>query len=337
MRAISRRDAWRIAFYRGLWSSKLENHSYVRGSMLAVALSADEVLAYLDRVTHNHVLLRLTVACINSPNSVTVSGEKSQIDDLKSLLEADQIFCRRLKVRVAYHSFQMHEIAGQYETSIGQMDEEPDEFHNHRPCMVSSVTGDWITSDVLRTPQYWATNLVSPVQFSKALAVACSSTVSPPEKLDGSHCRSLEVHHVVEVGPHSALQGPTKSILADMERSSVYYLPLLQRNVPATSTVLDVVGYLWASGYKVDLAAANQDRSTECKAEIPCLDNLPEYPFNHSKSYWHESQISRNIRMPRSGKHELLGTPDPAWNPHQPRWRHIIRTSTIPWVQDHQV
>ncbi|GFN16497.1 type I Iterative Polyketide synthase (PKS) [Aspergillus tubingensis] len=337
VRAISRRDAWRIAFYRGLWSSKLENHSYVRGSMLAVALSADEVLAYLDRVTHNHVLLRLTVACINSPNSVTVSGEKSQIDDLKSLLEADQIFCRRLKVRVAYHSFQMHEIAGQYETSIGQMDEEPDEFHNHRPCMVSSVTGDWITSDVLRTPQYWATNLVSPVQFSKALAVACSSTVSPPEKLDGSHCRSLEVHHVVEVGPHSALQGPTKSILADMERSSVYYLSLLQRNVPATSTVLDVVGYLWASGYKVDLAAANQDRSTECKAEIPCLDNLPEYPFNHSKSYWHESQISRNIRMPRSGKHELLGTPDPAWNPHQPRWRHIIRTSTIPWVQDHQV
>lgn len=305
--------------------------------MLAVALSADEVLAYLDRVTHNHVLLRLTVACINSPNSVTVSGEKSQIDDLKSLLEADQIFCRRLKVRVAYHSFQMHEIAGQYETSIGQMDEEPDEFHNHRPCMVSSVTGDWITSDVLRTPQYWATNLVSPVQFSRALAVACSSTVSPPEKLDGSHCRSLEVHHVVEVGPHSALQGPTKSILADMERSSVYYLSLLQRNVPATSTVLDVVGYLWASGYKVDLAAANQDRSTECKAEIPCLDNLPEYPFNHSRSYWHESQISRNIRMPRSGKHELLGTPDPAWNPHQPRWRHIIRTSTIPWVQDHQV
>ncbi|RAH59477.1 polyketide synthase [Aspergillus piperis CBS 112811] len=334
--AISRREAWRIAFYRGLWSSKLETHSFVRGSMLAVALSQKDILAYLNTVSQDHALLRLTVACINSPNSITVSGDEAQIQDLKSLLEADQIFCRRLKVKVAYHSFQMHEIASHYESAIGEMNDELDVVHGHRPCMVSTVTADWITPDVLRTPHYWARNLVSPVRFSEALAVACSSTASPPEKLDGSHYKSLEIHHVVEIGPHSVLQGPTKSILADMKRTSVHYLSLLQRNVSATSTLLDAVGYLWAACYTVDLAAANQEFRYEAK-NLPCLKNLPKYSFNHSKSYWFESQISRNIRLPRFGKHELLGTQDPYWNPHQPRWRHIIRASTIPWIQDHQI
>ncbi|GKZ67455.1 hypothetical protein AnigIFM50267_001845 [Aspergillus niger] len=335
--AISRREAWRIAFYRGVWSSKLETNSSVRGSMLAVALSQKQILTYLNRISQEHALLRLMVACINSPNSITVSGDESQIQDLKSLLEADQVFCRRLKVKVAYHSFQMHEIASHYESAIGEMDEESDVAHGHRSCMVSTVTGNWITPDVLRQPQYWARNLVSPVRFSEASGVACISTTSPPEKLDGSHYKSLEVHHVVEIGPHSVLQGPTKSILADLKRTSVHYISLLQRNVSATSTLLDAVGYLWAAGYAVDLAAANQESRYEHNKSLPCLDNLPGYPFDHTKSYWYESQISRNTRLPRFGKHELLGTPDPYWNPHQPRWRHIIRTSAIPWVQDHKV
>ncbi|EHA22576.1 hypothetical protein ASPNIDRAFT_118617 [Aspergillus niger ATCC 1015] len=292
-RAISRRDAWRIAFYRGLWSSNLEKHSYVQGRMLAVALNEKEVITYFDKVIKNHILLRLTVACINSPNSTTVSGEESQIEDLKSLLDADQIFCRRLKVQVAYHSFQMHEIAAQYEAAIGPLEKMTDELEGY---------------DTLRTSKYWARNLVSPVRFSEALGVACASAVSPPNKLDGSHCKSLQIHHVVEIGPHSALQGPTKSILTALKRTSVHYLSVLKRDVSATSTLLDAVGYLWASGHDVDLAVLNQvsqTKSTKLGNKSLCLNDLPEYPFNHTKSYWHESQISRNIRMPPFGKHEL--------------------------------
>ncbi|KAI2922579.1 hypothetical protein CBS147343_2171 [Aspergillus niger] len=292
-RAISRRDAWRIAFYRGLWSSNLEKHSYVQGRMLAVALNEKEVITYFDKVIKNHILLRLTVACINSPNSTTVSGEESQIEDLKSLLNADQIFCRRLKVQVAYHSFQMHEIAAQYEAAIGPLEKMTDELEGY---------------DTLRTSKYWARNLVSPVRFSEALGVACASAVSPPNKLDGSHCKSLQIHHVVEIGPHSALQGPTKSILTALKRTSVHYLSVLKRDVSATSTLLDAVGYLWASGHDVDLAVLNQvsqTKSTKLGNKSLCLNDLPEYPFNHTKSYWHESQISRNIRMPPFGKHEL--------------------------------
>lgn len=138
--------------------------------------------------------------------------------------------------------------------------------------------------------------------------MACASAVSPPNKLDGSHCKSLQIHHVVEIGPHSALQGPTKSILTALKRTSVHYLSVLKRDVSATSTLLDAVGYLWASGHDVDLAVLNQvsqTKSTKLGNKSLCLNDLPEYPFNHTKSYWHESQISRNIRMPPFGKHEL--------------------------------
>lgn len=110
--------------------------------MLAVALNEKEVITYFDKVIKNHILLRLTVACINSPNSTTVSGEESQIEDLKSLLDADQIFCRRLKVQVAYHSFQMHEIAAQYEAAIGPLEKMTDELEGYGTCIVSSVTGN---------------------------------------------------------------------------------------------------------------------------------------------------------------------------------------------------
>ncbi len=43
-----------------------------------------------------------------------MSGEEAHIDHLKGLLDADKVFCRKLRVGVAYHSYQMQEIADQY-------------------------------------------------------------------------------------------------------------------------------------------------------------------------------------------------------------------------------
>ncbi|KAE8402996.1 hypothetical protein BDV37DRAFT_294863 [Aspergillus pseudonomiae] len=333
--AIDRQSAWKIAFYRGKWSSRLEKSSYVKGAMLAVALSPKDVEPYLNKVAGECEILRLTVACINSPKSVTISGEEVQIDMLKSALSVENIFCRKLKVKVAYHSFQMHEIAAQYQNAMGQLEKgtEP-----KTPIeMVSSVTGAWIKPDDLTKPSYWVQNMVSPVKFSDALFTLCSNTETPKRKLDLSHRRALPIHHLIELGPHSALQAPIKENLNSASRQSVGYHSLLVRGVPAIDTVMAVAGYLHAAGYSIDLGAVNNLNSLEEKGLLKSLPDLPEYPFNHNKIYWHESHISRNHRLAKIGRNDLLGSPDPNWNPLEPRWRNIIKLSEMPWVRDHQI
>ncbi|OJJ38044.1 hypothetical protein ASPWEDRAFT_106140 [Aspergillus wentii DTO 134E9] len=336
-RAISRTSAWKIAYHRGKLSGKLEKFSRTKGSMLAVALSEQDVLSYLDDLSDEVDILRLTVACINSPKSLTISGEEDQIDLLRERLDKEGVFARKLKVSVAYHSFQMHEIAGHYQRAIGSLDRDSSDA-NDPPEMVSSVTGTWAAPDELRRASYWVRNMVSPVLFSQAVSKLFSETTSDPiKKLDRSHRRKLPIHHLVEVGPHSVLQGPCKDILKTIKKDKTAYLSMLVRNVSAVDTALSVVGNLYAAGYPVNLSRVNNDGELTDQTMPKALPDLPEYPFNHTKSYWHESHISKNHRLRKIGRVDLLGVRDDNWNPLEPRWRNIIRVSEMPWVQDHKI
>ncbi|KAL4914902.1 hypothetical protein BDW62DRAFT_134806 [Aspergillus aurantiobrunneus] len=340
--AISRQSAWKIAFYRGKLSGRLEAQSQWKGAMIAVALAAEDVGPYLEEIkgVHQHDGVWIGIACVNSPKSVTVSGEETLINALKDCLDGAEIFARKLKVGVAYHSKQMEEVAEEYREALGELHKpEPGPGKDKtkskaRPEMVSSVTGTWVQTTDLLSPDYWVRNMVSPVLFHDALSTLCASSTEPPKKLDRSHIRNTPIHHLLEVGPHSVMQGACKDTLKGMGRDkSTTYLSMLMRNVHAVETVLTAAGQLHSAGYPVDLAAVN----TESEGTVKSLPDLPEYPFDHSKSYWHESKLSKGHRLRRFGRNDLLGVPDPNWNPLEARWRHFLRSSEMPWVLDHKV
>ena len=67
------------------------------------------------------------------------------------------------------------------------------------------------------------------------------------------------------------------------------------------------------------------------------LVDLPSYPFDHSKTYWRESRISKGYRFRKVVRHELLGTPVSDWNKNNAIWRNWIRLSENPWVKDHRI
>ena len=304
----------------------------MKGSMLAVALSENEVMPYIEAASGEFEVPRLTVGCINSPKSVTISGEGVQLDALKAHFDKDNIFARRLKVNLAYHSFQMKEIASEYLAALGEL-EGSCLAPGTRPQMVSSITGDWIDPDEPCQASHWVRNMISPVRFSEGLATLCSPSSDPQNVLDGSHRRKIKVNHILELGPHSVLQGACKDILKEMNKgSTVKYLSLLVRNLSAVDTAFSVFGDLYSAGYPIDLFLLNKNDQT-CKA----LPGLPEYPFNHEKSHWHESRISKNHRLRKFVRNDLLGLPDPNQTPLESRWRNIIRVSEMPWVQDHKV
>ncbi|KAL4937319.1 hypothetical protein BDV06DRAFT_227076, partial [Aspergillus oleicola] len=334
--AISRRSAWKIAFLRGKSSGWLEVNSRRKGTMLAVALTPEDASPYLEDINGQHTDSQIGIACVNSPKSLTISGDELLIDILKAQLDEAEIFARKLKVGVAYHSTQMQEIAEEYRMALGILEAPSECYPKDRPEMVSSVTGTWVEPNELLSADYWVRNMVSPVLYLDALSTLCASPGEnePARKLDRSHRRHMPIHHLVEIGPHSVMQAPCRDVLKALNKEkAVAYLSMLVRNAHAVETALTVAGHLHSAGYLVDLSSVNLDHTRENKS----LSDLPEYPFDYSKSYWNESQLSKGHRLRQFGRNDLLGIQDSNLNPLEARWRHFIRIHEMPWVENHKV
>jgi acyl transferase domain-containing protein len=92
--AISMTEAIIIAYYRGRATGEVRQN----GGMAAVGLGKDEVNDFLNK--------DVVVACDNSPQSVTLSGDEDALQAvMKDIKNAKpEAFLRRLKVEMAYHS-----------------------------------------------------------------------------------------------------------------------------------------------------------------------------------------------------------------------------------------
>ena len=307
--------------------------------MSAIPLSEPQVLPYLDEVALEFEKPDLHVACVNSPKNVTVSGEDVQVDYLGEILARRSIFARKLKVDVAYHSPRMNAIVSEYMWLIQGL--ETGEPAAKPVIFISSVTGTRLPAQELCRSEYWCKNMVSPVRFAEALGhIHYRPLKAFTKKLDGSHRTIAAVHDLLEIGPHSALQGPIRDTLRTKPGGSdVGYMSMLKRHVSALSTTLEMVGHLHCSGHSVNLHRSNAiaGNTPDAFDHLVTLTDLPEYPFDHSQKYWHESRTSKGFRFRNSPRLDLLGSPVADWNPLEARWRNVIKVSEIPWIEDHRV
>ena len=247
---------------------------------------------------------------------------------------------------VAYHSPHMNEVAAKYSRliqGIKRRENREGQSHYKRPMTISSVTGAKISDTELCTTDYWVKNMVSPVRFCEALSLICASSKSMKKKIDGSHRNTILVQDLLEVEPHSALQRSIREILAASSRGvEISYDAMLIRNTSALVTTFSAIARLHCSGYLIDIDNVNRLARLSGKSYLNeltplVLTDLPEYPFDHSQTYWYESRLSTAFRFRPRPRLDLLGTPVPDWNPLEPRWRHTIRVSELPWVEDRKV
>ncbi|KAI2485149.1 Fatty acid synthase S-acetyltransferase [Pyrenophora tritici-repentis] len=309
--AISHRHAIAAAYYRGTLSAELAAAlTDTPETMMAVALSPEETSKHIH-MTQSYG--SVCISCVNSPKNVTVSGSVSAIEAMRSNLDTEGVFARRLDIKVAYHSPTMQRLALSYLELLQSLDtHDPETPKDTGVVMFSSVTGTLISHKDVRRAEYWVENMVSRVEFSSALS-AMHKYVSATD------C-------IVELGPTGALR---RSVLETLGK--VLYESALKVDRPAYETILGLVGDLWSRGVPVDLMAVNG--LTESNAQM--LTDLPSYPFNHSHRYWYESRISKNFRFRKHASHELLGTQAMDWNPLEAKWRHIIDAKENPWIKDH--
>ncbi|KAI4105286.1 MAG: hypothetical protein L6R37_002834 [Teloschistes peruensis] len=310
------------AYYRGLYmSNSIEGMESKPGAMLAVGMSEAETLAELS-----HYKGRVALAAINSPSTMTLSGDEDAIIELKGKLSERKVFARQLQVAQAFHSHHMYPLAPGYQKALAGHAGFGTKAAKQR--MFSSVTAR-VADPSLMGASYWATNMTDTVRFSDALTGIL---------LDDTDEQSVDI--LVEIGPHPALKGPSRQVLQSL-KIDIPYLASLTRGVPDYEGLLALAGQLHMHGYPVDLVAANSDHflgdnglvSAVCSGHK--LKNLPSYSWDHAR-YWAETRLIKNHRL-RPDRHSLLGAAMPGSTASSPSWRNYLRLSELPWLAEHMI
>ena len=320
--ALSLQSAMAIVFARGELAADVSKYITSKGGMVAVGLGPDDVSNYMSRVTSGQVM----VACINSPTSITASGDVSAVEELEMILKKDNVFARRLKVDAAYHSHHMQPIADPYLVWMKKLVHAEENLEDI--IYSSPTTGKRMNSaKAIGDPVHWVRSLTNPVLFVEAFQKMCfedSSYINP----------AIDV--VVEVGPHAALSGPIQDILMlpEFKGSGISYLSCLIRKNNAIDTMHSLACELLRKGYPVDLEPLNFPNGRQ---EVRVLHDLPHYPWNHQTKHWSEPRINKAHRQRLEAPHDLVGSLALGTNMLQPSWRNVIRASDLPWVNDHTV
>jgi zearalenone synthase (highly reducing iterative type I polyketide synthase) len=316
--ALSHRDAVIVAYFRGVAATRLLSESMgVRLGMMAVGCSRDEADTLVAQSNLNGGG-KTVVACVNSPTSVTLSGDVDSLERLRGILDERNVFARRLKVEMAYHSAYMNSAVNYYLSAIDNI--EPLAAYEGQGTMISSVTGDEINPEALG-PYYWVRNLVSPVLFSDAVKELVSS-----ENGDDN-----AVHLMIEVGPHGALRGPVEQTLSHHGIKNISYESMLTRGKDALNTSLHLASKLYIAGISINFAQVNGDLHTQQ------LVDLPPYQWNHSTPFRHETRIQRELMTRRYPSKSLLGAKMAMMDETQHVWRGFVRLVDEPWIRGHTI
>ncbi|KAJ4409179.1 Type I Iterative PKS [Gnomoniopsis sp. IMI 355080] len=316
--ALTLEQAMTVAYERGQAVVKLKaKHPSLKGSMMAVGAGPESIEPLIGELSDGCAV----VACENSPTSITMSGDESSIEELAKLVEAKQLFNRKLRVDVAYHSPHMNLVATDYHESIREAMSTQQSSANLPVEFYSSLRGMKIEDLAALDAQYWVENLTNPVRFSTSVKEMCMD--SAPDI-------------IVEIGPHAALEGPVKQILKSMrtQASKTTYFSALYRGQCAVNTSIKLAASMYMKGQSLNMAAINLE---DPDVDPPALvDDLRPYPWSRGK-YWSESRQSRQHRIKQFPRHDLLGNMADFSNDLAPTWRNVIRTDDLPWLRDHKM
>ncbi|RYC55767.1 hypothetical protein CHU98_g10440 [Xylaria longipes] len=328
---VSFQTALAIAYFRGQAAALLTRQSR-KGAMLALGVGFEEATELIEKQAQGYA----TVAAINSPGSVTISGDESAIENVHKAADEKGLFARRLKVQLAYHSRYMDEVAAFYLGAIKPFCNEDilslKKRDVSRSVFVSSVTGR-VADPVTINESYWVKNLVQPVRFFDAM----QTVFSLQQEGKANAGKGLQ-NVVIEVGPHSALKGPIKQTLehqrSDRQKTpSFTYLPSLVRGADGCETLLSLGGTLFAMGVPVELGSVNQTDMQNAHV----VTGLPAYAWDKSMSYEIRPRATHEKLYPGDPYHMLLGRRLESNGGKERAYRQVFTLDEMPWIRDHNV
>ncbi|GAB1639953.1 hypothetical protein KRMM14A1259_03760 [Krasilnikovia sp. MM14-A1259] len=238
---LSVEDAARVVVARSRALSSLS----VSGSMVSVVMpsaAVEELVRQWDG--------RLSVAAVNGPATVVVSGEQEALAEFERTLARQRV----LRWRVPETDFVAHSPLVEPLEAVLAAELADIAVLPGRVPMVSTVTGDWL-GDTPVDAAYWFSNLRRMVRFEQAVRV-----------LVGAGHTAF-----VEVSPH-----PVLTAAIEETAEGVSTVGTLERDHDDAARVLKSLAQAWVAGLPVDW-----------KAVLPAgeLVDLPTYAFDHDR-YW---------------------------------------------------
>ncbi|MCO6716663.1 type I polyketide synthase, partial [Streptomyces sp. CHB19.2] len=275
-----------------------------RGGMVSVAAPAGEVRAWCEPLGE-----RVSVAAVNGPASVVVSGEPEALDELVALCGAQGVRVRRIAVDYASHSVQVEQIAGRLEEVLAGVSPRAGGVP-----VFSTVEAAWVDGGRLDAG-YWVRNLRRPVRFEDAV-----------RGLVGEGFRFF-----VECSAHPVLTVGVEETAGEMGVDDVVATGTLRREEGGLERLLTSAAEVFVRGAAVDWSAVTGVPDTP-------LD-LPTYAFQRRR-YWVEMSEggSDPAALGLSGvDHPLLGAATELADDGGALLTGRLSADRPGWLADHRV
>ncbi|WP_406641701.1 type I polyketide synthase [Amycolatopsis sp. WGS_07] len=282
--------------------ARLMDQTSGNGAMFAIEATEDEMAPTLAGRDHE-----VGIAAVNGPTSLVLSGDDSVVTEIAAQWRERGRRTRRLEVSVAAHSPQMDEILGEFREAVAAVT-----FGEPAIPIVSTVTGQLVTPDEMRTPDYWVRHLRQGVRFFPA--VRCLA--------------ELGVTAFVEVGPASVLTATTVDCLPDP--MDALLVPSMRKDRPEVPALLDTVARLHVHGFSPEWTAVFAGR------EAAVVD-LPTYAFQHRHFWLATPERDAAAAGLAPIEHPLLGASVALADGDRAIFTGRLSVSAQPWLADHVV
>ncbi|MFE7569226.1 SDR family NAD(P)-dependent oxidoreductase [Streptomyces sp. NPDC057539] len=275
------------------------------GGMIAIDIGEAEMRGCLGEFDGS-----ATIAAVNSPRSVVISGEDMTVEKVAAYWETRGRRTTRLRVSHAFHSMMMDGVLDDFRAVAGTVS-----FNAPEIPVISNLTGRPAAADELRSPDYWTRQLRDAVRF-----------------MDGVNSLFEEgVTTFLELGPDATLTALVEDCVTGTGPAPTL-TSVLRRERPETRTLATALAEAHVANTTVARPSLGHDA-----ARGPV--DLPTYPFQRRR-YWLEG--SDTVRRPAGGRggspdHPLLGAGiDLAVT--SDRWFSQELSADRPWfVREHRV
>ncbi|WP_446049044.1 SDR family NAD(P)-dependent oxidoreductase, partial [Streptomyces albidoflavus] len=244
---FSLEDACRLVAAR----ARLMQELPAGGAMAAVQATEAEVA---PRLTEG-----LSLAAVNGPDSVVVSGPESEVTALAAEFVAEGRKTQRLQVSHAFHSALTEPMLDAFREVTRSL-----AYAEPRLPVVSNVTGALAAPGQLTDPEYWVRHVRETVRFAdgvRALAEAGADAY-------------------LEAGPGGVLTALTRQTLGT--DSEAVTAPALRKDRAEEPALLTALATLHVTGVPVDWAACFEGTGAR-------RVDLPTYAFQHER-YWPDTR-----------------------------------------------
>ncbi|MGW6951433.1 SDR family NAD(P)-dependent oxidoreductase [Streptomyces xanthophaeus] len=295
---LSLEDACRLVAARGRLMGALP----AGGGMVAVQATEAEVAESLAGFEG-----RLSIAAINGPAAVVVSGGLEAIDEwLPAWVESGRK-TTRLRVSHAFHSPLMEPMLDAFRAIAEGLT-----FRRPQVAVVSNLTGGLVT-DELTDPGYWVSHVRDAVRFADGVRTLADEGVT----------------RFVEVGPAAVLTALAQQTL---DIDGALFAPVLRARASEAEAFAGFLGQVHVAGLPVDWDAFYAGSGAQ-RVE------LPTYAFQRERYWLSPTAASGDPAAAGLGRmdHPILSATVPVGDRDEWVFTGRLSQDSAPWVRDHAI